>query len=232
MTWFNKQKWTRRRADLEREALAASVEELTAQEQEQDSEWEEEEEALVVTGGTALIPPVLRLQSRQLPIVRLDIKRGLAQKSQAAEADPLVATSGRRLGRSTRVRLQAVRPEQEPEPFTENVPVVEASPTESHESGHGRQVLARRLDPVVASATASDPSSLLCGSGVIEVGQEDAIVHNQRVSARSVVTVMLAGNPGPVVVHYVSLQPRAGFTLHLSAPVTATTPFNYAIWLF
>jgi hypothetical protein len=43
---------------------------------------------------------------------------------------------------------------------------------------------------------------------------------------------MLTGNPGPVVVQYISLHPRMGFTVHLSAPVTADTPFNYALWPF
>ncbi len=58
------------------------------------------------------------------------------------------------------------------------------------------------------------------------------MVRNARVTEQSIVTVMLASNPGPVVVHYVSLQPRAGFTLHMSAPVTTQTPFSYAVWLF
>jgi hypothetical protein len=41
--------------------------------------------------------------------------------------------------------------------------------------------------------------------------------------------VVLTGHPGPVVVQYVSLDPGRGFTVHLSAPVEHTTPFNYAM---
>jgi hypothetical protein len=163
--------------------------------------------------------------------VRLDVKRKLDLEGRE-EADPLAVTSGRRLGRSTKVRLQAVRPEQRQEPSTERVPLLDSPASSPQESERDGKILVRRLEHATAPTTASAPSSLLCGSGVIEAGREDATVHNQRVSAQSVVTVMLTGNPGPVVVHYISLQPRAGFTLHLSAPVAKTTPFNYAIWLF
>jgi len=128
------------------------------------------------------------------------------------------------------VRLHAVRPEVVQEPVTERFPVAEADAPGQRESACDEQPLVRRLEP--QSFSASIPSSLLCGSGLIEAGQEDITISNQRVSAQSVVTVMLAGNPGPVVLHYVSVQPRAGFTLHMSAPVSTPTPFTYAVWLF
>src|SRR5437660_9206811 len=70
----------------------------------------------------------------------------------------------------------------------------------------------------------------LSGTGVFENGQMDVIVTYPTVTAASVVMVMLAGNPGPVVVQYVSLQPRVGFTVHLTAPTTARTTFNYVIF--
>ncbi len=43
--------------------------------------------------------------------------------------------------------------------------------------------------------------------------------------------INLLGNPGPVVVQYYTLLPDYGFKVHLSAPVTADTPFNYVILL-
>ncbi|HTK08274.1 MAG TPA: hypothetical protein VL485_13965 [Ktedonobacteraceae bacterium] len=69
----------------------------------------------------------------------------------------------------------------------------------------------------------------LSGTGTFESGQCDLIVTNKHVTATSVIQVMLTGNPGPVVVHYISLQPRIGFTVHLTAPTNARTPFNYVI---
>ncbi len=71
----------------------------------------------------------------------------------------------------------------------------------------------------------------LAGSDVFESGQRDVMVENKHVTAQSVVIVTLTANPGPVVVQYISLQPREGFTVHLTAPTTAKIPFNYVILL-
>lgn len=242
MSWFDKHKWSRQRVEREREALAVSVEELTARAQPTDDECEEEEVSLASMGATALIPPRLSLQSRPLPAVRAETTKHMStayeleQKTRMPSSPDASATlPGKRLGRSTKVRLQAVRPGQPREPITERVASVEPSEQrESTRDGLGTregQAIVKRLETLAAPSPISPPS-LFCGSGVIEVGQEDATIHNPRISARSVVTVMLAGNPGPVVVHYVSLQPGMGFTLHMSAPVVTATPFNYAVWLF
>ena len=238
MAWFDKhKKWSRQRADLEREALGASVEELTTQGKVSDDDWVEEEgweeEDKRFTSGTALIPPRLRLQSRPLPIVRIDVtKRGPAREEREPEIVQPSTGIVRRLGRSTKVRLQAVRIGQESEPITERVATVETTLPESRSllGGEGLGKV-RQREEVAPALSKSPPTSVVCGSGMIEAGQEDATIHNARISAQSVVSIMLAGNPGPVVVHYISLQPRAGFTLHMSAPVAAKTPFNYAIWL-
>jgi len=69
----------------------------------------------------------------------------------------------------------------------------------------------------------------LSGSGNFEIGQADVAVANTHITAASVVVVMLAGDPGPVVVQYISLQPTIGFTVHLSASTKHVTPFNYTI---
>jgi hypothetical protein len=67
------------------------------------------------------------------------------------------------------------------------------------------------------------------GTGMFECGQRDVTISDPSVTASSVVLVTLTANPGPVVVQYVSLQPRTGFTVHLTAPTTMGAPFNYVI---
>ncbi len=71
----------------------------------------------------------------------------------------------------------------------------------------------------------------LCGSGKFELGQSDIAIAHTLITMTSVVVVMLASDPGPVVVQYVSLQPTIGFTVHLSAPTKNATAFTYAIML-
>ena len=75
-----------------------------------------------------------------------------------------------------------------------------------------------------------EPSSVRrAGSGMFECGQRDITISNPSVTVSSVVLVMLTANPGPVVVQYVSLQPRTGFTVHLTDPTTIGVPFNYVV---
>ncbi|GAC1496727.1 MAG: hypothetical protein NVS2B12_00310 [Ktedonobacteraceae bacterium] len=71
----------------------------------------------------------------------------------------------------------------------------------------------------------------LSGTGAFEPGQGEAIVVNRHVTEASVVLVTLTANPGPVVVQYVTLRPRIGFTVHLTAPSTMRTSFNYIVLL-
>ena len=71
----------------------------------------------------------------------------------------------------------------------------------------------------------------LSGSGVFEPGQSDATVVNRYVTEASVVLVTLTANPGPVVIQYVTLRPRIGFTVHLTAPTTMRASFNYIVLL-
>ncbi len=86
--------------------------------------------------------------------------------------------------------------------------------------------------PVVSAADGAKvtvPQKLLAGTGMFEYGQMDVIVTSPAITGASVVIVTLTSNPGPVVVQYVSLQPHIGFTVHLTAPATAQTTFNYII---
>lgn len=70
----------------------------------------------------------------------------------------------------------------------------------------------------------------LCGTGEFSCGQSDAVIKNPAVRASSVVVVTLTSNPGPVAIHYVSLLPYESFTVHLTAPTTMHTRFNYLIF--
>lgn len=70
----------------------------------------------------------------------------------------------------------------------------------------------------------------LCGSGELSCGQSSVVIRNPAVRASSVVVVTLTSNPGPVAVHYVSLLPYESFTVHLTAPTTMHTRFNYLIF--
>jgi hypothetical protein len=223
MAWFDKPLWTRRRVEPGRESLAASLEEMAARGELSHDEWEAEAEDGMPEADAVIIPPRLRLQSRPLPVVRVDTTRGLRaareQRPQAkgmlVETPEALSAQTKRLGRSTRVRLQAVRVDRGPEPTTERVP---AAVPGVDEQGSAQQ------------SELYAPFHPFNGSGVIERGQEEMVVACTQVCSRSVVTVMLAGNPGPVVVQYVTLHPRVGFTFHLSAPVVAPTPFNYLFW--
>ena len=80
--------------------------------------------------------------------------------------------------------------------------------------------------PLTSSVT---DRAALCGSGMFEIGQSDIAIAHTHITMASVVVVMLASDPGPVVVQYVSLQPTIGFTVHLSAPTKNVTAFNFAI---
>ena len=67
------------------------------------------------------------------------------------------------------------------------------------------------------------------GTGTFESGQGEIMVKNTHTTDLSVVHVALTSNPGPTLVQYISLHPEIGFTLHLTAPVTAKTTFNYVL---
>ena len=75
----------------------------------------------------------------------------------------------------------------------------------------------------------SSMGMMLSGSGIVESGRSEVAIENAEVKSSSIVMVMLAGDPGPVVVQYITLRPQDGFTVHLSAPAQAKTSFNYAI---
>lgn len=224
MAWFEKRLRTPRGIEEGRKTLAASLEEMAAQGELANDEWETACADDEPADDTPIIPPRLRLQSRQWPVVRMSTAHMLQASSAQAETQEPVRTQAKRLGRSTKVHLQAVRVDQQ-EPITERVHVLPASGEAS------QQEAAPAGPPLMPQQEAANaPLQPLNGSGVIDLGQEEVTVACAQVSPRSVVTVMLASNPGPVVVQYITLHPRVGFTCHLSAPVSAPTPFNYLFW--
>ncbi len=75
------------------------------------------------------------------------------------------------------------------------------------------------------------PRMALSGTARFESGQREITVQNSSVTTSSVVLVTLTTNPGPVVVQYISLQSHTGFTVHLTAPTTTSSSFNYVVLL-
>ena len=121
--------------------------------------------------------------------------------------------------RTTKVRLQVV-------PKAEETYSTEELITPLSDAATNPRLPA--VDEAKKSAGTAVPEQI-SGSGTFESAQSEVAVANVHVTPSSVVVVMLAGDPGPVVVQYVSLQPKTGFTVHLSAPTKNRTPFNYRI---
>jgi hypothetical protein len=207
------QQWLARIA-RERENLSASVQEAMQQPIVDDDQFEEEEEDAepVVVKGSMLVPPRLSLQSRPLPTVH-------STKPIPVELSPSSQQGQRLGGRTTKVRLQAVA-KSEQKPVERNLALHEV-PTYPRLSV---------LKPENGDGGADTGTFVkFSGSGVFESGQGEVAIMNTCITSSSVVVVTLIGDPGPVVVQYVTLRPAIGFTVYLSASATNRTPFNYAI---
>ena len=68
------------------------------------------------------------------------------------------------------------------------------------------------------------------GTGTILSGKKSVSVANPAVTNRSLVAVTLNGNPGTAVLKWVKRTPGAGFTVYMSAAVSAAVPFSYLIF--
>ncbi len=238
------QEWDSRFAK-KREELSKSVEETlvdgTLAEELLTDELYESDEHVQGTNKSLVVPPRLSLQSKPIPVVRVEPKE--AKKAAVVDACstsdivevPQAAQKKQRLaGRTTKVRLQAVP---KPEKKSGGKILMEADKNERGTAG-GVQANVRstakrssthEADALIEGRIRSLARGALSGSGVFKRGQQEVKVANTYVSPTSVVVVTLVGDPGPVVVKYVSLQPQIGFTVHLSAPAEAKTPFNYVI---
>jgi hypothetical protein len=238
------QDWHSRSAK-KRAELSLSIEETLADdsllEDPFTDELEELEESVPGSKSTVIIPPRLSLQSKPMLVVRVQprepVKAQVVDSHTTTESVevPQPAQRKRRLaGRTTKVHLQAV-------PKAEKKSDAKVSiETEKNERSSGGETqssvknnVKRRsrsgvADPVEEQVISTARGNLV-GSGIFKTGQREVAVANAHILQSSVVVVTLVGDPGPVVVKYISLQPQIGFTIHLSAQAEAETPFNYVI---
>ena len=248
----DQQRW-RARFAKERRGLSDSVNEALADprlQEDFDDEMNDEPDSTARDSQKMLIAPRLSLQSKQMPAVHI-VPDKLVRPQQDApspetnhvEALPAAPKRKRLAGRNTKVHLQAV-PKTEKRsakkmnssPGIVDSTIVEqampaiALPLPTPETQANEHVTEM---PVAVSLKKDERPARekLAGTGQFLQGQAEATIENSHVSISSVVMVNLLGNPGPVVVQYYTLLPDYGFRVHLSAPVTVQTQFNYVILL-
>ena len=246
----DQQKWHARFA-RERLGLSVSVNETLADPfllEDFDDELPAEPELMPQGSQKLLIAPRLSLQSKQMPAVHIvpdklvrPLQVGPSPETNHSEALPATPKKKRLAGRNTKVHLQAV-PKTEKRSakkmasspgiidstiVEQSLPDIALTPPEARTNEHETErpiAVSLKKEERVAREKLSGTSQFLQGQGEITI-------ENSHVSASSVVMVNLLGNPGPVVVQYYTLLPDYGFKVHLSAPVTVNTPFNYVILL-
>lgn len=237
----SQQRWNARFAK-ERVGLSASVDAALAEPKLDEEESMEEDEIEQSPSGTILIPPRLSLQSKPLPAVR--ILPGGSEKTaaidplpepQAEEAPPTGQKKKRLAGRNTKVRLQAV-PKQE----KRTVKKLPAEALKNEQASFQEMPIVFPLEEGVTEAPVATVNVIkdsapardkLAGTGQFLKGHAEVTIENAHITPSSVVMVTLLADPGPVVVQYYTLLPALGFTVHLSSPAKADTPFNYVILL-
>lgn len=237
----DQQRWQTRFAQG-RVGLSASLDETLANAQLNQEEVEDCDEVDELGVGSAdegllLIRPRLSLQSKPLPVVRVlpmpieSPGNSMPLTSDNAHQHP---KKKRLAGRNTRVELQAIS-KQEKKAGRKTTPLAGRSIAEESVSV---QSVSPTIEKITESSSAVKTTEAriparekLSGRGIIRKGSAEAIVQNSHVTNASVVLASLLENPGKVVVHYYTLLPGYGFTLHLSDNATAETPFNYVILL-
>jgi hypothetical protein len=220
------------RVERERLDLSASVEEaLNDGSAQEELEADELDDAVLTGEGNMLIPPRLSLQSKPLPAVHaltkartgyVPIATQEGGVSPTTEFSRAVQNKQRSPMRTTKVRLQVV-----PKPG-----VIEQSARVSSPPYEPAMNLAL---PAVDNLQGRDAqpflevSAEMSGTACFERGQAEVMVASTHITPASVVIVVLTADPGPVVVQYILLQPKVGFTVHLSAEAKDVTSFNYRI---
>ncbi len=206
---IDEQQWHARIA-RKRLDLSTSVEETLAENSFQEDEWLDE-----LDGGGEIINSKHESQ--------FDIQTGMGCKKNLALIPPRLSLQSRSL------------------------PVVHADTSmQSHESSSHLAVRTPRSEPRLAGRSTKvrlkaiprteelkhangNRQQMLSGSRTFKRWQGEIAVENTHVTPSSVITAMLTGDPGPVVVQYISLRPGVGFTVHLSAPAEKETSFNYIV---
>ena len=184
---IDEQQWHARIA-RKRLDLSTSVEETLAENSFQEDEWLDE-----LDGGGEINN--LRHESQ------FDIQAGMGSKKNLALIPPRLSLQSRSL------------------------PVVHAdTPVQSHESSSHLAVRNPRSEPRLAGRSTKVRlkaiprteelkqaygirQQMLSGSRTFKSGQGEIAVENTHVTQSSVITAMLTGDPGPVVVQYISLCP-------------------------
>lgn len=227
------QQWQSRVAQ-ERLDLSASVEEAlvdASANEDVDADADELENDVPLLKSTTLILPCLSLQSKPLPTVNTSVKvqthhlpmtkTGKDVSSSLESFSPLPGKQ-RSTIRTTKVRLQVVpKPEASERPGTTGVTPFEVATNPTMPALEKLEAPREHLSP--------DASREVFGVDLFEKGQSEIMVANTHITATSVVIVVLTADPGPVVVQYVTLHPKVGFTVHLSATAQKATSFNYRI---
>jgi hypothetical protein len=227
------------RSAKKRDELSRSIEETLAESASlQEPFSDEEDEAFHDSNKSIIIPPKLSLQSKSMPVVRvepMEVSATLPKPDTDAISVPPATQKKRRLaGRSTKVQLQAVPGSDKKSPEKDagdlGINPVGSGPagqlngkksSKRQSSSDRASVSKRKVDEVVTRS--------LAGFGLVKQGQRDVMVPNDHVTPSSVVIVNLVEDPGPVVVKYLTLHPQMGFTLHFSDSAEFEARFNYVI---
>jgi hypothetical protein len=241
------QDWHSRSAK-KRAELSISVEETLADgtlaEDLLSDELEEQEESVQASKSSVIIPPRLSLQSKPIPVVRVEPNEpkeatrvalvNTRSTSGSVQVPQTTPKKQRLAGRTTKVHLQAV-PKAEKKSggkisieTDKNVPSTDVG-MQASVKNNTKRGSTPEAGALIEGQVRSTARGSLSGSGVFKQGQREVMVANAHISSSSVVVVTMVGDPGPVVVKYITLQPQVGFTVHLSAPAEAKTPFNYVI---
>lgn len=246
----DQQRWHARFAK-ERLGLSVSVNETLADpllQEDFDDELHDEPESMPQAPQKMLIAPRLSLQSKPMSAVHIvpdKLVRPLQvvplPETNHVEAAPAAPKKKRLAGRNTKVHLQAVpkTEKRSAKKMASSPGIIDSTIVEQAmpdiaiplaESRTNEHVTER---PIAVSLKKDErlAREKLAGAGQFLEGQAEITIENSLVSMSSVVMMNLLGNPGPVVVQYYTMLPDYGFKVHLSAPVTANTPFNYVILL-
>ncbi len=199
------------------------------------------EEGVQGNSSSMVIPPRLSLQSKQIPVVGVEPEEAKSvvvadtrSTTGPVEVSQIEPKKQRLAGRTTKVHLQAVA---RPEKKSSRKISIQADKNERTTDGEvqasvqddAKRSSTHEAEALIEGQVKSTARGALAGSGVFEQGQREVMVANVHISETSVAVITLVGDPGPVVVKYISLKPRDGFTVHLSAPAEVQTPFNYVV---
>jgi len=226
------------RSAKKRDELSRSIEETLADSASlQEPFSDEEDEVILDSKNSIIIPPKLSLQSKSMPVVRVEsteISTAMPKPMTDAVSVPPGSQKKRRLaGRTTKVQLQAV-PKTEKKLSDKNPGETEKDSMSSElEKVNGKKSSKRQTSSdrgsVAKGKVGEAVSRSLAGSGLVRQGQRDVMVINNHITLSSVVIVTLVEDPGPVVVKYITLHPQMGFTLHFSDSAELEARFNYII---